>query len=236
MRMPFFLFFLLPIEDLLGGLLAALKYIVILAELTFKRRRGGFIGLVINTLLALAALQPSHIRLFPPFHLGSMYGGDEVCNGSLVAHAHRQPLTILLAFRVILVRSAFLRVLPLELVRKSNGLVGLGSDWSLELCLQWLPGTFGRGEPGRIGAVGGGPEGRETSSEMHPLVILQVFLRFFYVPTQRLPSRRLLVTPRKIEVGTEGSLGIAPGLLLVEVRPGRTKVVLHVPIIFHPAK
>lgn len=162
-----------------------------------------------------------------------MHGGDEVCNGSLVAHAHRQPLPILLT-QAILLCPPFLLVLPLQLVRKSNGLVGFRGDRSLELCLQWFPGTFGRGKPGRVRVIGGGLEGGETGSEMHFIVILQVFLRFFYVPTQGLSSNRLITAPRKLEVGTEGSFGIALGLLPIEVPPGRTELVLHDPIIFHP--
>ena len=170
--MSFFFFFLLPIKNLLGWLLAALQYIVILAELAFQWRRGRLIKLIMNTLLAFAAFHPPHLYFFFPFQLGSMNRGDEVYNRSLVSHAHRQPLTILFALYVILVCSSLLFILSLELIGKSYRFVGFRGDWSLELCLLGLPGTFGRGEPVRVRIISGGLEGRKTSSEMHSMVIL----------------------------------------------------------------
>jgi hypothetical protein len=112
------------IDYLLGGFLATLQHILVLAELMLESWSRGIFQLVVYFLFAFAALHPLEFGLIALIPICPCDGGgvaDEVVDGGLVPHAHGEPLGVVPGLEVVvafLSRHLLLLVLPLQVIRK----------------------------------------------------------------------------------------------------------------------
>ena len=113
-----------------------LKDVVILTELMPQGRRARFLNLIIYLFFAFATLHALHLSLLPPirpFHLAFLFSErrKEFVEGSLIPHAHGQPLRIFSFLRVLLaslVTHLLLLVLLLQIIRKSDSFIRFRCD------------------------------------------------------------------------------------------------------------